>query len=222
VTLVEACVQSLGSAVRAERAGAHRIELCADLAVGGVTPSAGLLRATRSRLAIPIHVLIRPRGGSFRYDEGEVEAMLYDIAEARRSGADGVVIGALTPEGMVDRAITGRLVEAARPLAVTFHRAIDDTPDLDQAFRVLLELGIDRVLTAGGVPTAESGIPALAGLVHRFGPEITILAGGRVRAANARRIVVEARVPEVHLGPRLADSGELDVPALEAALRELT
>lgn len=221
MTLVEACVQSLGSAVAAERAGAHRIELCADLAVGGVTPSAGLLRATRARVAIPIHVLIRPRGGSFHYDEGDVAAMRYDIAEARRSGADGVVIGALTPEGRVDRVVTGLLVEAARPLAVTFHRAIDDTPDLDQAFRVLLELGVERVLTSGGVPTAESGIPALAGLVHRFGSEITILAGGRVRSANVRRIVAEARVTEVHLGPRLPETGELDVPALEAALREL-
>jgi copper homeostasis protein len=222
VTLVEACVQSLGSAVAAERAGAHRIELCADLAVGGVTPSAGLVRATRSRLAIPVHVLIRPRGGDFHYDEGEVEAMIYDIAEARRCGADGVVIGALTSEGTVARGILGRLVEAAQPLAVTFHRAIDDTPDLDQALAVLLELGVQRVLTSGGAPTAEAGIPTLAGMVHRFGSEITILAGGRVRAANLRRIVAETHVPEVHLGPRRAESGELDVPALAAALEELS
>jgi copper homeostasis protein len=220
-TVVEACVQTPGSAVAAEAAGAGRIELCANLADGGVTPSAGGLRAARARVQLPIHVLIRPRAGDFVYEEGDVEAMLLDIREARRSGADGVVLGALTRDSTVDRELTGRLAGAARPLAVTFHRAVDRTPDLGAAVATLIELGIDRVLTSGGAETAEQGAPALAALVARFGASITVLAGGRLRPGNALRLVRQTRVPEVHLGPRLSGRGELDTAALRAVVQEL-
>jgi copper homeostasis protein len=220
-TVVEACVQTLASAVAAEAAGADRIELCVNLAEGGVTPSAGSLRAARSRVQIPIHVLIRPHVGDCVYDEGEFEAMLLDIREARRSGADGVVLGALTRDATVDREMTARLAAAARPLAVTFHRAVDQTPDLGAAVATLVDLGIDRVLTSGGAETAEQGIPTLANLVGRFGASITFLAGGGVRADNAARIVRTTRVPELHLGPRLPGRGELDVSALQAVVHQL-
>jgi copper homeostasis protein len=220
-TLVEACVQTLASAVAAEAAGADRIELCVNLAEGGVTPSAGSLRAARSRVQIPIHVLIRPRVADYVYDEAEFEAMLLDIREARRSGADGVVLGALTRGAMVDREITAQLAAAARPLAVTFHRAVDQTPDLGAAVATLVELGIDRVLTSGGAETAEQGIPTLASLVGRFGASITILAGGGVRAGNAARIARTTRVPELHLGPRLPGRGDLDVAAFRAVVHKL-
>jgi copper homeostasis protein len=219
--VVEACVQTVASAVTAEATGAGRIELCADLLEEGVTPSSGMLRAVRSRVQLPVHVLIRPRAGDFVYDDGEIEAMLLDIREARRSGADGVVLGALTREGTVDLHVTARLAEAARPLAVTFHRAVDQTADLGAAVATLVELGIERVLTSGGTETAEQGIPALASLVGRFGASITILAGGRIRAGNVGRVVRQTGVREVHLGPTLPGRGELDVAALEAVLREL-
>lgn len=214
-------MQTVASAIAAEATGAGRIELCASLREGGVTPSAGILRAVRSRVQLPIHVLVRPRAGDFVYDDGDIEAMLLDIREARRSGADGVVVGALTREGAVDRHVTARLAGAARPLAVTFHRAVDRTPDLGAAVTALVELGIERVLTSGGAETAEQGIPALASLVGTFGASITILAGGRVRAGNAARVARETGVPELHLGPTLPGRGELDVAVLEAVVREL-
>jgi copper homeostasis protein len=219
--VVEACVQTVASAVVAEASGVGRIELCADLLEGGVTPSAGMLRAVRSRVQLPVHALIRPRTGDFVYDDGEIEAMLLDIREARRSGADGVVLGALTRAGTVDRHVTARLAGAARPLAVTFHRAVDQTADLGAAVATLVELGIERVLTSGGADTAEQGIPALASLVGRFDASITILAGGRIRAGNVGRLIRQTGVREVHLGPTLPGRGELDVAALEAVLREL-
>lgn len=220
--LVEACVETVESAVLAATSGADRLELCAALEVGGVTPGSGLLRAVRTRVDIPLQVLIRPRTGDFQYDAGTLEAMRFDIAEARRAGADGVVLGALNPDGNVDREALATLLEAARPLSVTFHRAIDRTPDLGAGVATLVELGVDRVLTAGGAETAASGLAGLAGLVRRFSPTIGIVAGGGVRADNVCRIVRESGVREVHLGPRLPGNGELDVVELAATIGNLS
>jgi copper homeostasis protein len=216
--IIEACVETVASAVSAQRAGADRIELCSDLAEGGVTPSAGLLRAVRARLEIPLHVLIRPRAGEFVYDTAEEEVMLADLCEARRAGADGVVIGALSTGQRVHRGRTERLVAAAGSMRCTFHRAIDETPDLEASLALLVELGISRVLTSGGMATALQGAATLARLQTRWGERITILAGGGIRAANVGRIVRETGVPEVHLGPRLPGSPELDIAELEAVI----
>jgi copper homeostasis protein len=218
--LVEACVQTVASAREAARVGAGRIELCSSLDQGGLTPSAGLMRVARRGVEIPMHVLIRPRGGDFIYDSDEVEVMLHDIREARRAGADGVVIGALLGDGTVDRAITGRLAECARPLAVTFHRAIDHAPDLGAAVATVVELGIERVLTSGGPADAEHGVATLARLVSRFGRSVTILAGGGIRPGNARQIAAGSGVPEVHLGPR-HENGEFDADCFRAVMAEL-
>lgn len=219
--IVEACLETVASAVAAERAGADRIELCSDLAEGGVTPSAGLIRAVRSRVDIPIHVLIRPRGGAFVFDGAEEEVMLADIREARRSGADGVVVGALSTGQRIHRARTERLVAAAGTMAVTFHRAFDATPDLDASMALLVELGVPRVLTSGGAATAMEGSAALARLQSRWGERITLLAGGGVRASNVRRLVDATGVREVHLGPRLAEGHGMDIVELEATLAAL-
>lgn len=163
---------------------------------------------------MPVFVLVRPRGGDFVYTEAEIGAMLADIKEAKRAGADGVVIGALARDGTIDHQTSLRLVEAARPLRVTYHRAIDHTPDLGAAVTTLIELGVERVLTSGGGETAAQGIPIIARLVQAFGAQISILAGGGVRPENARRIVVDAGVREVHLGPLLQGGNEVDVDAL--------
>ncbi len=219
--IVEACLETVASAVAAERAGADRIELCSDLVEGGVTPSAGLLRAVRARIDIPIHVLIRPRGGEFVFDAAEEEVMLADIREARRSGADGVVIGALSNGQRIHRARTERLVAAAGTMACTFHRAFDVTPDLDASIALLVELGVSRVLTSGGAATAIEGSATLALLQSRWGERITLLAGGGVRAGNVRQLVTETGVREVHLGPRLAEGRGMDIEELEATLAAL-
>jgi copper homeostasis protein len=208
--LVEAAVETLAGALRAERDGAGRLELCTDLPRGGTTPSAGLLRTVRRQVALPIHVMIRPHPGRFRYDVGELDAMAWDIAECRRAGADGVVFGVLSPSGSVAREATARLAERARPLAVTFHRAVDATENLEAAVETLVAIGIERVLTSGGASTAKQGLKMLSRLARRFGDRIGILPGGGVRATNVARLLKATRVAEVHVGfPEDAEPGRI-------------
>lgn len=210
MVLVEAAVESVAAAQRAVAEGAGRLELCADLARDGTTPSAGLIRLVRARVEVPLHVLIRPRPGDFVYDRDESAVMLADIAECRRAGVDGVVIGALTREGTVDRTLTAALAIAARPLTVTFHRAVDRTPDIAAALTTLVELGIERVLTSGGAPSAAAGTPVLARLELAFGGAIGLLAGGKVRAENVAGVLTGSGVREVHVGmPDGAEPGRV-------------
>jgi copper homeostasis protein len=205
--LVEACVDSVAGALAAVSGGARRLELCDNLAEGGTTPSAGMLATVRERAGVPIHVLIRPRGGDFLYDADELTVMLCDIAEAKRHGANGAVLGALTGDGRVDAERTRVLVNAARPMAVTFHRAFDLARDPAEALDALIALGLERVLTSGQAATAEAGIPVIAAMVKRAAGRIGILAGGGVDEGNAGRIVRETGVAEIHVrGSRVAES----------------
>lgn len=197
--LVEACVDALDAALEAARGGADRLELCGELLQGGVTPSAGLIGAVWEEIDIPLFVLIRPRTGDFLYSAGEIDVMHRDIALAKSLDADGVVLGALTADGAVDVAIMRMMIEAARPMRVTFHRAFDFVRDQDAALELLIELGVDRVLTSGGAPTALEGAPALARLVERAGDRLTVLAGGSIDASNVAEVVRRSGVREVHL-----------------------
>jgi copper homeostasis protein len=219
--LVEACVQTIASAEMAERTGADRIELCAALELGGVTPGAGMLRAVRARVGLPLHVLIRPRTGDFAYPDAEIEAMVDEVREARRAGADGIVTGVLEPGGVLNMRATARLVEAAGPLPVTFHRAFDRVLNQYHALEALTGLGVARVLTSGGAGTAIEGVPMLAGLVRAAAGRIVVLAGGGVRAAGVTRLVSETGVTEVHLGPLTGPRGDLDVEELAAVIAAL-
>ena len=208
IVLVEACVATVGSALAAESAGAGRLELCANLVEGGVTPSIGMLMGVRERVRLPVFVLIRPRGGDFLFDGDEREVMLRDIAEAGARGANGVVIGALDPEGGVDQALTRRLAEAARPMAVTFHRAFDLVREPARELETLIGLGIERVLTSGQAPNAILGSGAIAALVALAAGRITVMAGGGINEANAARVVRETGVGEIHVGAGgIRDSG---------------
>ena len=197
--LVEVAVDSVGSAVAAQAGGASRLELCAGLLEGGTTPSAGLIAACREHVAIPVFVLVRPRSGDFVYDEAELEVMRRDIAVARDLGVDGVVIGALRPDGAVDLERTGALVEAARPLDVTFHRAFDFTRDAAEALAAVASLGIDRILTSGRAATAFDGIQTLAEVVGAAGTRPAIVAAGGITEDNVARIVHGTGVREVHV-----------------------
>jgi copper homeostasis protein len=197
-TLLEVTVESVAGARAALAGGAGRLELCSGLAQGGLTPSAGLIAEVGEAVSLPLFVLIRPRPGDFLYDAGDLSVMQRDIAESARHGADGVVIGALDRSGSVDRGVARALVEAARPMAVTFHRAVDLARDLDEALDVLLELGIERVLSSGQARSAEEGIPVLARMVQRDPARLTVIAAGGVRPANVRRIVAETGVREIH------------------------
>ena len=143
--ICEICIDSVGGVRAAREAGADRVELCADLMEGGITPSLGMIRQARAIGGVAINVIVRPRGGDFLYDEDEMAAMLADIETAKAEGADGVVIGILRADGTIDSERTAMLVERARPMSVTFHRAFDMTPDPLAAIDTLIALGIDRV-----------------------------------------------------------------------------
>ena len=195
---VEICVTSVDEAIAAEAGGAHRVELCTWLELGGLTPGAELVAGVRHHLSIPVFLMGRPRAGDFTWDEGELATMRRTILRARALGAEGIVTGALTADGRVDEAATRTLVEAARPLPVTFHRAIDRTPDPVAAVELLRELGVERVLSSGGAPTAREGTATLAAMVRRAGDAPSVMAGGKVRADHVAALVRETGVREVH------------------------
>src|SRR2546425_4916267 len=195
--LVEACVDSVESALAAARGGAHRIELCANLVEGGTTPSAGTLAVCRARLEIPIFVLIRPRGGDFLYSAAELAVMLEDVKQAKETGAQGIVTGVLRADGEIDQDRTGELIAAARPLRVTFHRAFDVCRDAGRALETLIALGVERVLTSGQAATAPEGAEAIAGLVRRAAGRIAVLPGGGVTEGNVAALVRATGVTEI-------------------------
>lgn len=197
-TTFEVCVDSIDSALAAERGGADRVELCSDLIEGGLTPSYGVLTVARERLRIGVMVMVRPRGGDFCYSEAEFAAMLHDVRMAKESGANGVVFGVLTPDGDVDAERTGRLVAEARPLPVTFHRAFDMTRDPFAALDTLVGLGVDRLLTSGQEPSVLEGLELIARLVERAGGRIIVMPGGGITDRNVGRIRAALPVSEMH------------------------
>jgi len=213
--LVELCVDGVESALAAAEGGAQRLELCTGLVEGGTTPSAGTLELVLERVRIPVVVLVRPRRGDFLYSSAEVEGMLRDVAAAKRAGARGVALGALRADGTLDVSALTELVRLARPLQITCHRAFDFARDPLEALEVLAGLGVERVLTSGGAPTALAGAERLAQLVRAAGAGgPSILAGGGVRAHNVRELVERCGVREVHATAReLAPSGMRHRPA---------
>lgn len=202
--LVEACVSSVADAIAAVEAGADRLELCSALEVGGLTPSTGLIERVLATVAVPVMVMTRPRVGDFNPSEDEFATMLADIAAAERAGVAGVVFGLLTNDGAIDAHRTERLVTAAEGLQTVFHRAIDFTPDPVVAAATLANLGVTRVLTSGGAPTALEGAATIRQMMERTTGRLEILPGGGVRAANIAPILQTTGCNQVHLGPAIS------------------
>jgi len=196
--LVEACVESLDESLVAERAGANRLELCDNLAVGGTTPSPQLIDAVRAAVKIPVMVMIRPRGGSFVHTAQELDQMRRDLDMALAHEVDGVVLGILDDDNAVDAQRVAEFVKLARGTPVTFHKAFDVISDRRAALDALIDAGVTRLLTSGGAPTAVEGAGELANLVEQAGGRIEIMAGGKVRGSNVGEIVRRAGLREVH------------------------
>lgn len=187
-------------AVSAQWGGAQRIELCHRLAVGGLTPNADLMQVARERISLPIFAMIRPRAGNFIYSDSEFAAMQSDIESAKRLAMNGVVLGILKEDARVDIQRTRQLVELARPLPVTFHRAFDVAADLREALEDVIQTGATRILTSGGAPTAAEGLAALAELVEAAGDRIIIVPGSGLNPANILRVAQHSRAREFHSG----------------------
>ena len=200
--LVEVSVDSVASAIAAQHGGAGRVELCSALMEGGLTPSAGLIEITRAAISIPLFVIIRPRGGDFLYDDHEFTAMRRDIEVARHLRADGVVFGILLANGDVDVHRTRELVELARPLPVTFHRAFDMTRDMFRALEDVCATSAERLLTSGGAATASDGVATIAELIKKAGQRVLVMPGSGIKPHNARQLVDQTCAREIHVGLR--------------------
>jgi copper homeostasis protein len=205
--IFEACIDSVEAAIAAQTGGADRVELCANLLEGGTTPSAGTIRLARERIDIDMNVIIRPRGGDFCFSDVEFEVMKLNIELAKRLGANGVVIGILREDGTVDTQRTRALVELARPMSVTFHRAFDMSRDPFEAMEELVQLGIDRILTSGQDLTALEGLDLITELVKKADDRIIIMPGGGITERNIHKIVHQSGAREVHAAaPAIVES----------------
>lgn len=196
---IEVCCTSMADVISARDGGACRVELCSAISEGGLTPSAGMIAgAVRERGDMRVNVLIRPRGGNFVYDSREVAVMEADIEAAKAAGADGVVIGALTPDGEIDMEAMRRLMPHCENMDVTFHRAFDECACPGRALEQIISLGIPRLLTSGGKQTALEGADTLRGLVRQADGRITIMPGAGISPDNIARIEQVTGAPEYH------------------------
>lgn len=196
--VLEACVENMTEALKAEEKGANRIELCENLAVGGTTPTVGTLKVCKKYLSIPVFVMIRPRGGNFVYTEKEKEVMKEDLIRLKEAGADGLVMGMLTPERRVDLETLYYFLEMARPLPVTFHKAIDETHDILFELNRLKEAGVDRVLSSGGAFAAIEGVEMLKSMIHQAGRRMKIVVAGKVTKENLASHIEMIPAKEFH------------------------
>jgi copper homeostasis protein len=220
--LLEISVESLEGAMAAERGGADRIELCGNLSVGGVTPDAWLLRAVRAQVRIPIFSMVRPRAGDFVYSSAEFSEMRCSIGVAKETGMDGVVLGILTKEHRVDVGRTRELVELAKPLPVTYHRAFDEVADLHQALEDVIQSGAKRILTSGGAKSALEGASVLSDLIEAAGERINIVPGAGISAANIRQVAQRTKSREFHSGLSAAlPYGSREYERFEEEVRKL-
>jgi len=221
--VAEVCVETVEDARAAKAGGADRLELCLELAGGGLTPPAELVTAVKQAVELPLVAMLRPRAGSYAYNARELDGMCARAAELRAAGADALVLGALTRDGLVDRAALDKLHAAAAPLPLVFHRAFDALADQDAGLEALIAAGCARVLTSGDPLGVEHGIARLAHLMKRAMGRIEIMPGGGVRAANAARLLRATGAGAIHFSAKERygqPTRAADVRAIVSAVRE--
>ncbi|NCB01263.1 MAG: copper homeostasis protein CutC [Spirochaetia bacterium] len=196
---IEICLDSVESVLAAEKGGASRVEFCSDLFEGGLTPTLGAFKTAKKYTHIPLNVMIRPRGGDFCYTELEFETMMNDASIFKEAGADALVFGLLTKDGRIDKERTSALIDIARPLPVTFHRAFDMTRDPFEALEDLITLQVDRILTSGHEPSVPEGLPLLLKLIEQAGSRIIIMPGAGINERNFTMIHTLLQASEYHV-----------------------
>lgn len=199
---MEVCIDSVVSAINAAKGGAVRVELCANLMEGGTTPSIGMLKVIKRTVNIPVFVMIRPRGGDFMYTPIEFDVMYQDLCLLKEAGADGFVFGILNQDGTVNEEMCEELIDYAKPLPCTFHRAIDMTRNISEALEKVISLGFQRVLTSGGDSSSLEGLPVIAEMVKQAGARIIIMPGGGINEKNLQRILEQSGAKEFHCSAR--------------------
>lgn len=195
---LEVCVETVEDAITAEAGGADRLELCAGLNVGGLTPSVELFQQVRAAVRIPVVVMVRPCAGGFVYDASALAAMIDTIDRFRPLAPDGFVFGVLTPDGRIDTAAASRLVSVSAAVPAVFHRAFDEVDDKPAGLEELIRLGFARVLTSGGPGPVPGHLPALRDLVQRGAGRVQVMPGGGVRAETAGRVVQSTGCEHLH------------------------
>lgn len=198
--ILECCVDSVASAIAAEKGGADRLELCANLIIGGTTPPLSLFHEVKKAVSIPIHVLLRPRFGDFCYDNFEKEMLLFDIRQFEREGADGIVIGTLRPDGTLDSEFLSQMLTCSGKMHRTLHRAFDMCRDGSEALHTAASLGFHTILTSGLSNTALEGIETLKELSSQAAElGITIMAGSGIQADTIRTLLNDTSVHAFHM-----------------------
>lgn len=195
---------NIESCIKAQQSGAHRIELCDNPVDGGTTPSYGFIKAARQQLNIDLYPIIRPRGGDFLYSDEEFDIMRTDIKISKQLGCDGIVIGILNADGTVDKKRCSWLVELAYPMGVTFHRAFDRTTDACKALEDIIDIGCERILTSGQLPTALDGAERISKLISQADERIIIMPGSGIRSDNIIEIAKKTNAVEFHTSARIA------------------
>ena len=209
--LLEVCAGSLNSAMNAQVGGAQRVELCDNLSEGGTTPSPGIISQAVKQLNIPVFVLIRPRVGDFLYSEAEYEAMKADILFCKKHGVKGAVLGILNADGTIDKDRTAGLVQLARPMQATFHRAFDMTRNPFAALEDIINLGFDRILTSGQASNDIEGADLIAQLIKKAGNRIIIMPGGGITENNVTDLINSTGAKEVHASLRSPVNSEMQI-----------
>lgn len=207
--ILEICIYSVEGAIAAQEGGANRVELCDNLPEGGTTPSAATIELARKEISIDLNIIIRPRGGDFCYSELEFQTMSRDIEVAKSLGADGVVVGNLKTDGSIDITRTKKLVELARPMSVTFHRAFDMTRDPFSSLEYIIECGANRILTSGQSNTATGGLEMIKKLVDIAGDRIIIMPGSGINDRNIYDLALKTGASEFHMSAKKKVDGEM-------------
>ncbi len=217
---IEVCIDNLESLHNAISGGATRIELCSSLSLGGLTPSFGLMKKAAEISTVPVYAMIRPRQGDFLYDQDDIDSMMHDIEAAAEAGLQGVVFGVLKANGDVDLLLAQQLVERAKlyGLGVTFHRAIDQCRNAEQALETIIGLGCERVLTSGLAANVEQGADTLTKMVKQADGRIAIMAGAGLNANNVAKLVEKTGVREVHLSGKTTRPSKMALVAENAKM----